>query len=209
MRHSAPVISCALFTLFSGISLQAQDAPAWWTDGNPPVVNENTENNKGPASIGQAKYMVKEALRGLAAVESTVAQQIEDDLAGTEPDNSDRIVDLELPGTITDEWRAQQKQVLNIGQLKALADPFYTRLDAHNTVWLADQRTLNGTNHAGSIFPWTSDTADDNNKGIASIGQLKATFSLRFDTVGPPTNEDTDGDGIIDSEDPHPNDYYK
>jgi hypothetical protein len=65
---------------------------------------------------------------------------------------------------------------LLIGQLKAIADPFYTRLHAVSPHWLEAERTTNGTNHPGSIFPWTSAASDDKNKGVANIGQLKAVI---------------------------------
>ena len=58
------------------------------------------------------------------------------------------------------------------------------RFDA--PAWLEAERITNGTNHADSIFPWTPETSDDKNKAIATIGQLKAVFSLRFATLDAP-----------------------
>ena len=157
--------------------------PLWWSEGNPPVINENPANNHAPANIGQAKHMAKSALEALRPILPAVADQIEADLVG--------------PGNPIPSWAAPANQAeidqnhapLLIGQLKAIADPFYTRLHAAAPIWLEAERTANGTNHPGSIFPWTSTTTDDNNKGMANIGQLKAAFSLRFD-------HDADIDGM-------------
>ncbi len=86
---------------------------------------------------------------------------------------------------------------LLIGQLKAIAAPFYTRLHAAAPIWLEAERIANGTNHINSIFSWTSATTDDNNKAMANIGQLKAAFSLRFDGL-PGGSIDIDADGMHD-----------
>jgi Bacterial TSP3 repeat len=163
--------------------------PIWWSEGNPPVLNANPANNKGPANIGQAKHMAKSALDALYPVLPDVAAQIEADLVGS--------------GKTIPSWAAPANQAekeknhapLLIGQLKAIADPFYTRLHAVSPHWLEAERTTNGTNHPGSIFPWTSAVSDDNNKGVANIGQLKAVFSLRFEGL---VAFDADGDGLPD-----------
>jgi hypothetical protein len=186
------LISCVLFACM----LTANAAPpVWWSAGDPPVIDPNAAvNNKGPVNIGQAKHMAKSAIDALETVLPSVSNQIESDLiTGNNP-----IVDFSIPDPKTAEWLEKQKAPLLIGQLKAIVDPFYTRLHAANPTWLAAERTANGTNHSGSIFPWTPETTDDANKAMANIGQLKAVFSLRFDTMGP--NSDTDGDGVSDQD---------
>lgn len=156
--------------------------PSWWSTGNPPVVDPTAAvNNNGPANIGQAKYMAKSAIDALRTIHPTVAEQIETDLtAGPNP-----IVDFTVPDPKNPEWIAEQNAPLLIGQLKAIAAPFYTRLHAVAPNWLETERITNGTNHPGSNFPWTSETTDDNNKALANIGQLKAVFSLRFENLPP------------------------
>jgi hypothetical protein len=158
--------------------------PLWWSEGNPPVIAPGApENNQGPANIGQAKHMAKSALDALRPVLPAVADEIEADLVGS--------------GKPIPSWAAPANQAekdknhapLLIGQLKAIADPFYNRLHAAAPHWLEAERTANGTNHPGAIFPWTSAVSDDNNKAIANIGQLKAVFSLRFE-------HDADIDGM-------------
>ena len=159
--------------------------PLWWSSGNPPIIVANApQNNRGPANIGQAKHMAKSAIAALRPILPAVATQIEADLAP--------IVDFTVPNPKTPEWIAKQKAPLLLGQLKAMADPFYRRLNTAAPAWLTAERTANGTNFPNSIFPWTSETTDDKNKSIANIGQLKAVFSLRF------SQTDTDGDNIPD-----------
>lgn len=162
--------------------------PLWWSAGNPPVINPAAaEENQGVANVGQAKHMAKSALETVRDVLPAVAAQIEADLTtGTNP-----ILDFTIPNPKTPEWIKKQQSLLLIGQLKAIADPFYTRLNAVAPTWLAAQRTANGSNYAGSIFPWTSVTTDDENKALANIGQLKTVFSLHF-------THDSDSDGMPD-----------
>jgi hypothetical protein len=166
--------------------------PLWWSECNPPVLNANPANNKGPANIGQAKHMAKSALDALYPILPATAAAIEADLVGA--------------GNPIPSWAAPANQAekdknhapLLIGQLKAIVDPFYTHLHAAVPAWLGAERTENGTNHPNSIFPWTAETTDDANKAIANIGQLKAVFSLRFDSL-PQTPLDSDGDGLPDA----------
>lgn len=181
------------------------DPPAWWSDGNPPAWNQNAEpNNKGPASIGQAKWMASEALRALQVVDPTLAATIRNDLTLPQPNPAGgsypSILDFSVPNPKSPEWIESQKAPLLIGQLKAIVSPFYARLNAVSpsySTWLSAERTTNGTNIPGSIFPWTTTTDDDTNKAIATIGQLKAVFSLRFESL-PPAFVDSDNDGLAD-----------
>ena len=165
--------------------------PLWWSSGNPPIIVANApQNNRGPANIGQAKHIAKSAIAALRPILPAVATQIEADLAP--------IVDFTVPNPKTPEWIAKQKAPLLLGQLKAMADPFYRRLNTAAPTWLTAERTANGTNFPNSIFPWTSETTDDKNKSIANIGQLKAVFSLRFEIYSD-TELDSDGDSLPDS----------
>ncbi len=198
-----PLLGLALAVTSRG---QTPSPPAWWATGTPAIITGAAANNKGPANIGQAKYMVSEALRNLDIVAPTIAAQIAADLAGTPPSYADQIINLSVLNLTPDT----QKAPLRIGQLKAISAPFYTRIHAVAPTWLAAQRSLNNTAaDPTSIFPWTSTTNDDANKALATIGQLKAVFSLRFESMTienggavlsvPPGNGDTDGDGISDS----------
>ena len=183
-------------TILLALVLAALAAPPlWWSTSNPPVIDPTAaENNHGPANIGQAKHMAKSAIEALRPILPAVASQIEADLVP--------IVDLTIPDPKPAGWAFRQKAPLLIGQLKAIADPFYSHLHTAAPAWLEAERITNQTNHPNSIFPWTTETTDDQNKAIATIGQLKAVFSLRFDTLVPPFDPledpdgDPDGDGI-------------
>lgn len=186
------------------------DDPAWWTAGEPPAINGNPANNKGPANIGQAKHMVSEALDALPVA---LADEIRLRLTTSQPHPVTSvllppILDLTVPADPKPAgWQAKQKAPLLIGQLKAIAAPFYDVLHEGYPSWLTAQRVESGTDNPGTHYPWTAATADDANKAIASIGQLKAVFALRFETlvIVPPVDEDpvpldSDGDGITDAQ---------
>ena len=187
-----------LLTLFALLPPAAAAPPAWWATGNPPIITGTESNNRAPANIGQAKWMVTEALRTLDTAAPTLALQIRADLAGTAPNFTDRIIDLTVPTPKTTSWLAAQKSPLLLGQLKAISAPFYTRFDAAYPTWLTTERTTNGTNLPNSIFPWTTTPDDDANKAIATLGQLKAVFSLRFENL-PSKFIDSDDDGMPDN----------
>ncbi len=200
VRQTLQVLAASL--LFSGILANATPPapPAWWSDGNPPVIDpaataSNTVlPNHGVANIGQAKCMASEALRAIGVLVPEIAAQIQSDLDGAAADHQDRIVDLTLPVPRTAAWLETQKAPLLLGQLKAIATPFYQRLHDLAPDWLdhessveseKGQLQLNGTKDAidtANYYPWTSDAGDDANLSPATIGQLKAVFSLRFES---------------------------
>jgi hypothetical protein len=170
--------------------------PAWWSNGNPPVINPQAEvNNHGVANIGQAKWMAKSALEALRAERPDLATLVEADLVGS----GKPIASWATP--VTTEQQEQQRRPLLLGQLKAIAAPFYDRLQTADPTWLAAQATENGMPNTGSHYPWTATTSDDANKAMATIGQLKAVFSLRFENLsgGVDPNGDEDGDGLVNS----------
>jgi len=189
-----PRVFC-LSTLLTGMLVSAVP-PAWWQQGNPPVIPAGAiENNHGAANIGQAKWMALEALKALAAVAPDVATQVRADLAGTPPGFTDRIIDFDVPGPATPEWLEKQRAPLMIGQLKAIARPFYNRLNTVAAPWVLDQIEANhggtatsGTDYwqvtgnaaytNGGYFPWNPATPLAANSVPATIGQLKVIFSF-------------------------------
>jgi hypothetical protein len=189
------------FLLLTLLSLAVAASPPWWTNGSPPVIDANaTANNYGPANIGQAKWIVAEALRALEFNAPAIASQVRSDLDGFLPDHTDRIIDFSVPENPKSEsWIKNQNMPLLIGQLKSISAPFYSRLAAVQPIWLASQRVANGTDSPNSIFPWTPTTEDDANKSVATIGQLKAVFSLQFQTLSVASSVDSDQDGLPDS----------
>ena len=74
------------------------------------------------------------------------------------------VVDLSVPDPKTPAWLNQQKAPLLIGQLKAIAAPFYTRLHAADPAWLEAQRIR--------IEPMKNDTG-----GVKSLRVGSQAFS--------------------------------
>jgi hypothetical protein len=191
------VFGSLVLSLVSGSILLQAAPPAWWSNGNPPVIDpQAVSNNHGVANIGQAKWMAKSALEALRAKRPDLAALVEADMVGA----GKPIASWATPTNA--EQQAQQRQPLLLGQLKAIAAPFYDRLQAADPTWLAAQASENGMPSTGSHYPWTATTADDANKAMATIGQLKAVFSLRFEnlSVGIDSNGDEDGDGLTNAE---------
>lgn len=184
------LLSPLLLLSFAGISAAIpRPDPAWWSQGPPPPVIDPAAipNNHGPANIGQAKFMAKRALDALRALVPSVADQVEADLVGA----GKPIATWDVPANPDAAWQQAQRAPLLIGQLKSIAAPFYDRLNTAAPQWLLAERQTNGTYSTGTHFPWTADSSDDNNKGFATIGQLKAVFALRF-------NKDSDLDANAD-----------
>jgi alpha-tubulin suppressor-like RCC1 family protein len=210
-------VSAALLAMsaMSGELRAVEPPPSWWSIGTPRPVKSSGSQPLGVANIGQAKYMAKCALDALRPIDPTAAHAIELDLVGSGVITTWDALAPGSPGA-----QAQFSPLL-IGQLKAIADPFYSRLNAVSPTWLASQRLANGTQDAASpsyIFPWSAVSADDANKAVATIGQLKAVFALRFDSdadgnqlpdlweleflggVGNDADADPDGDGYTNLE---------
>lgn len=214
MRHFPPtrplprIAAGAFFVLLLAVR---GNPPEWWQEGDIPVIDPTAgSNNQGPANIGQAKWMAMRALETLTTLDSALAAGIRDKLTLPQPKPAapeqfdPAILDFTIPPTLPADWQDRQRAPLLIGQLKAIAAPFYDRLHAAAPDWLdhesADPATqgqlqLNGTrdpNDPAHFYPWSADPGDDHNHAPATIGQLKAVFSLRFETI------DADRDGLSD-----------
>lgn len=178
--------------------------PAWWSDARsaPAAVNSAlAAENHAPATTGQAKWMVIRALYAMEDCAPYVSARIRSELKGVLTDRSDGIVDLSRPSPLPNGWLENQKAPLLLGQLKAIARPFYEALHDADPDWLdhestdpAEQGQLqkNGTKDPGdasNYLPWTSATTDDSNSAIATIGQLKAVFALRYEELSDPFDD--------------------
>jgi hypothetical protein len=198
--------------------------PAWWSqpDMTGHAVLDTAvadPNPMGPANIGQAKFMAKRALDALNTCDPALAVEIHEKLTVPQPKPSDpsaltpALLDFGVPGEpLPDDWHERQHAPLLVGQLKAIATPFYDKLHAVAPTWLdhespdpaaQGQLQLNATKDQAdpsNFYPWSSNTGDDQNQAVATIGQLKAVFSLRFESLGATLDSDYDDDGLTNTE---------
>ncbi|GAA5131063.1 Ig-like domain-containing protein [Luteolibacter yonseiensis] len=212
MGHS---LLCLLASFICGGVAAAQAPPEWWTTGSSPVIEEGAPaDNRAMANVGQAKWMTSKALKALGSAATDLAIQVRADLEGTPPDHLDRIINLAVPDPKPADWSEKQRAPLLLGQLKAIARPFYNRLNAAAPSWVLDQIQQNHDGNAilgthywqvsgnadytqNGYFPWNPATPVDANNAPVTIGQLKAVFSLRFQSF--PAGPDADGDGLPDA----------
>lgn len=167
----------ALATASCMVSTSSAD-PSWWTMGDDPVIRNAPAANRAVANIGQAKWMAKCALEALARVMPDVADAIEADLVGT----GKPIASWDPP--VSPDGAEAQFSPLLLGQLKSIAAPFYDHLNQAAPGWVQAELTRNQTLQTGNHYPWTTTEADDDNRAIANIGQLKAVFALDFSRDG-------------------------
>lgn len=152
----------ALAGLLLAGSLPAADYPAWWTQRHV-VVATRVTNDYFVANLGQLKWFATNAC---------------DELEARLPGGAGSKVWALVRGF----RRGGNRVVVNQGQLKAVAQPFYDRLIAAGYA---------------SAYPWTPALADDAHYAPANLGQLKQVFS--FDPTHAPLPGDLDGDGLPDA----------
>jgi len=168
-----------VLTVFIFGRLSAQ--PAWWTANGTAFIDANaTANNYAPLNVGQLKNV---ALSANLYFNSTLGS------VGGEGAAIDSLVgNFSVNGTLG-------YQPANLGQLKAVGQPFYDRLLAigYNTranliangypaTWLYD-------------YPWNPTTPTAQNYAPANLGQLKMVFS--FDLSSFTVGTDADSDGLV------------
>lgn len=214
MRIFLPI----LLLLFGATTLLAP--PAWWSDPQTAILNDDAEeNNYAPANIGQLKHVAKQAKTHLDLnVSGGAGSAIDTLIASFEPRAGQGYTQQQIDDFIADNYAP-----INIGQLKAVAKPFYDRLLAigydtkanliargYPTGWLHD-------------YPWDPATPLEENYVPANLGQLKAVFSFDVSSLAPPLPEgwtdwiaqhfpndpnvdpdaDPDGDGLTNLEEFH------
>lgn len=198
--------------------------PLWWatpSDVAPfrPVVDPamGDSENKALVNLGQAKFMVDRALKGLmpkVPPHVTIAILSKLTIPQPHPDNPalmlPPVLSLAVPNPKPAGWGDLQRASLNIGQLKAIAAPFYEELyryapqfmdKDHHLAGFRGQLQRNKTKDPSDVFniyPWSSSVSDDSNRSPVTIGQLKAVFALDFNCDLLEYVDDTDQDGIAD-----------
>jgi hypothetical protein len=149
-------------------------SPSWWS--NYGVLSGTTPNDYAAANQGQAKNVA------FAAV-----QELDNDLAQFGGSGLDALTTTVLSGTSPQE---NDYGAINLGQLKALAQPFYDHLMAVG--YYGPPLIVTGTSPViTGTYPWNATRLVANDYAMANIGQLKFLFS--FDVT-----YSTAGDGIPD-----------
>lgn len=183
--------------LLSSSSRNTADAanPDWWTDTNTRIISPTAaEDNYGPITLGQLKYVAKQAKKHLDAELSLQGG------AGSEITTMVSEFEPRAGVTYTAEEAAeisrQNRTPVNVGQLKNVARPFYNRL-----VSVGYNTRANLILHGYPIswilpYPWDPQTSVETNYAPATLGQLKMVFS--FSLTGFDTTEDSDGDTLPD-----------
>ncbi len=198
-QYSASLRLCASLAWLFLASGSALAEPDWWTDPATRIIEPGAPvNNYAPANLGQLKNVATQAKLYLDPLLPANAQKtaVETKLAEFAPDAGIAYTPAEI---------AENYAPANIGQLKAVAKPFYDWINS-----IADPI---------HPYPWTATTADDDNYAPANLGQLKNVFNFAVTATGqidididdlPDSWEqqiiaagltDQNGDGIIDIRD--------
>jgi hypothetical protein len=166
-RDTWPAISIVL--LFSVALTVLAQAPGWWTD-RAVLDPSSTANDFASANQGQIKWLATQAAAEF----------------------DDKLLDLGGAGTNIAAMLATFSPsnnflLVNVGQLKATAKPFYDRLAELSSVEPYVSNALPSS--LTGPYPWTTTATDDVDYAVANVGQAKFVFSMDFDR---------DGDGLPD-----------
>lgn len=138
--------------------LWAGNAPQWWIDRG--VINSSTNaipNDFASANQGQLKWIAIQCAKEFDARLTNGAG-------------------ADIWGTIAGFSRTNNNDVLNVGQLKKVIQPFYDRLYPDYTN--AYPQGLFGK------YPWSFPEGLRNDYALVNIGQLKWVFSFDFESAG-------------------------
>ena len=145
------------------------EVPQWWIARG--VVDTNAASNDyAPVNQGQVKYVATQAYLELN-------QNLTNDCSA--------ISNLVFSFSNTNNWLPA-----NLGQLKAVAQPFYDLLWANNYTNAWPEGMTIGP------YPWSGVSGDTEDYALANIGQLKYLFSFNLTAIP----LDTDGDGLLNQD---------
>jgi hypothetical protein len=137
--------------------------PSWWSSYG--VLTGTNPNDYAIANQGEAKNM---AVAAVSELDTDLAQ------FGGAGAQLDALASALLSGTSPQE---NDYAVLNLGQLKALAQPFYDRLMALG--YFGPPILVTGTTPLTTgTYPWAAPGAIANDYAMANIGQVKNLFSF-------------------------------
>jgi|GEM_PF-5829976 len=161
--------------------------PAWWSDSQTQIL-AGTSDNHAVANLGQLKYVAKQAEKYLnlkLAPAGGAGDTIRQMVSNFEPLEGQEYTEAQIAAL-----RKENYAPINLGQLKAVAKPFYDRLQVLYCDPKAMLITHGYPSNWGFLYPWNPATPTSENYGPVNLGQLKMVFS--FDLTG----TDTDGDGL-------------
>ena len=158
--------------------------PAWWSDPATKILDAanpaTLEDNYAPANLGQLKNVAKQAKAHLDAnLPGGAGNAINTLVTNFEPRTGQNYTAQQLA-----DLRAANYASVNLGQLKAVAKPFYERLLSFSYDTKANLIAHGFPSLWSSNYPWNPATAVSENYAPANLGQLKAVFS--FDLAAPP-----------------------
>jgi len=189
MKRIAIVVSAVLIA----VSAYAVDPPVWWSGSNTRIIQENgEENNYAPANLGQLKHVAKQAKAHLDATFAGggggAGSAVNALVDSFEPRAGQSYSQAEI-----DQFLKENYAPINLGQLKAVAKPFYDRLLAAGYDTKANLIARGYPANWAYDYPWNPSTPTSENYAPANIGQLKLVFS--FDASG----LDSDTDSLPDA----------
>ena len=178
----AAVLLCAAGPLLAG------NQPAWWTAPSTQIIQSGAlQNNYAVLNLGQLKYVAIQAKAYLDAnLSGGAGSTINAMVAGFLPQSGGNYTQAQLAQIKRDNYAPA-----TIGQLKAVAKPFYDRLLAVGFFTKISLIAHGYPSNWAYDYPWNPSTPVAQNYVIANIGQLKAVFA--FDVA------DADADGLPDA----------
>jgi hypothetical protein len=170
--------------------LRAGNLPAWWTASQTQIIQSGaTQNNYAPVNNGQLKYVAVQAKAYLDAnLAGGAGSTINAMVAAFKPQSGVSYTQAEL-----DQIKRDNYAPATIGQLKAVAKPFYDRLIAAGYFTKINLIAHGYPADWTDAYPWNSVTPVpvSQNYVLANLGQLKAVFSFNL--------SDADADGLPDA----------
>ncbi len=215
--------------LLSGISALYAPPPSWWSAPETTVLDSEREaENYAPANLGQLKHVAKQAKEYLdASLPGGAGIGVTSLVESFEPRSGQGYSQQQIDDLIQENYAPA-----NLGQLKAIAKPFYDRLLELSYDTKANLIARGYPGNWAYPYPWNPSTPVTENYAPANLGQLKMTFSFDLgddrdspanglpdwwerhylSTTGVDPNGDSDGDGISNlleyQNQTDPSDYY-
>jgi hypothetical protein len=177
--------ACVAIIMATCAAAFSQSQPGWWTNPATRILDPNVQDtiasHYSPANAGQLKNMALNAM-----------EHLDDKL----PDGAGSQV-----RTLVNGFAAEGEldyAPINLGQLMAVAKPFYDRLVSAGYDSKANLINRGYPSNWTFNYPWNPNTPVEQNYQAANVGQLMMVFSFALDGFAPASLDDSDEDGIPD-----------